>query len=76
MIEIHLGDNIYMFEEPRYQTRSYSYAKYKAYAHLLNKNLDDTIANNYSTYYAEVIINHCIYDDSIMNKLKSFGFNL
>jgi hypothetical protein len=73
MIEIHLGDTIYMFDEPRYQTRKYSYTKYNAYAYLLNKNLDDTIANNYSTYYAEVKINHCVYDTTIMNKLKSFG---
>lgn len=76
MIEIHIGDNVYLFNEPRYQTRKYSYTKYKSMAELLNKNIPLETADLYSSYYSEMKINHCQYDKSIENKLKSFGLLL
>lgn len=73
MIEIHINNHLYLFEEEKYQTKKYNYIKAETIAFLLNKNINYQQAELYATYYSEMKNNHCNYNQSIINKLKSYG---
>ena len=73
MIEIHINNHLYLFEEEKYQTKKYNYIKAETMAFLLNKNINYQQAELYATYYSEMKNNNCNYNQSIINKLKSYG---
>jgi hypothetical protein len=73
MIEIHSDDNIYIFNEAKHQTRTYSWTKYNALVYLLSKNIEYNTALMYANYYVQIKVNECKYDKIIHDKIKSFG---
>lgn len=73
MIEIHKDDTIFIFECEKYKTYKYNETLAKAKTILLKKKLSQDIVDLYSNYYVEYIVNNCIYNKSIMDKLAHYG---